>query len=666
MIRCIPCSYTFAFKGPAISVDTACSSSLVAAHTAAGNIFNGVTTSGLSAGAGLLLSPDTTGELDLMLSICRFFNAECMLPNKLASCRCLLYAAMFQKAGMLAADGRCKSLDAAADGYVRGEAVGALLMQAAEAAGTLVPLALFSGSAVNQDGRSSSLTAPNGPAQQDVMRTALAMAGLASGEVSHLQLHGTGTPLGDPIEMGAAAAVLVDGSQRVLPLAASTAKSWIGHTEAAAGVMGLTHASVALSYQLTHGEDSYRCLGLGCWLHYEPAAASTNQLNCLTLIVLTGILHLATINTHVSTILDMSAAKSAAPGWYLPRLAGPAVVADGSIATGVSSFAFQGTNAHVLLHQSDGEAAVVPQPADLVAWSRQRVWVAPPAHILLQTAAATGSGRFARQRQAAAVALEASLTAPQLSFLWQHGVLGVTVFPATGFLEMAAGSSRQMRASHEQGSATLRSAVFASPLALPPAPGAALAVHVRCTVTAAAGTCEVSSAAGPTGVHRAHFYASIAAVQTVLASRERPASASLTLSAVLLRRSSDPAVVAPRLALAEVAVPQQQLGMSLHPAVSEATLHVSAAHQARQQRVLRVAARVDAVQIPLPAADEQHVWTSSVVAATVVGTGGSAGTSGSHRLLGSDGAATMMEGMASKRLVTQVCASLRSLRWVQL
>jgi acyl transferase domain-containing protein len=220
-------SYTFGFKGAALSVDTACSSSLVASHLAAGNVFSGVSSGGLTAGAGLLLSPDTT--------------------------------AMFHKAGMLAADGRCKTLDAAADGYVRGEAIGAMLLQAVQQGDSECHgwLALFSGSAVNQDGRSSSLTAPNGPSQQEVMRQALAFAGLVAAAICQLQMHGTGTPLGDPIEVGAASAVLVDGARRVLPLAASTAKACIGHTEAAAGVMGLTHASVALSHRLTHGES--RC-----------------------------------------------------------------------------------------------------------------------------------------------------------------------------------------------------------------------------------------------------------------------------------------------------------------------------------------------------------------------------------------------------------------------
>jgi NADPH:quinone reductase-like Zn-dependent oxidoreductase/3-oxoacyl-(acyl-carrier-protein) synthase/acyl carrier protein len=225
-------SYTYAFKGPALSVDTACSSSLVATHVAATAVWSGTSTAALIAGIGLLLNPDPT--------------------------------AMFQKAGMLAPDGRCKSLDVAADGYVRGEAAGVLFFQniSVETSTTAsAALALLCGTAVNQDGRSSSLTAPNGPAQQEVARTALQMAGLKSSDVSHLQIHGTGTPLGDPIEMGAANAVLVDiaasrgsGTGRLIPMAASTAKSWIGHTEAAAGVMGLIQAAVGASHTTTLGK----------------------------------------------------------------------------------------------------------------------------------------------------------------------------------------------------------------------------------------------------------------------------------------------------------------------------------------------------------------------------------------------------------------------------
>jgi 3-oxoacyl-(acyl-carrier-protein) synthase/acyl carrier protein len=207
-------AFLYGMRGPALSVDTACSSSLVAAHFVYSQIMGGVSRAGLAAGAGLLLSPEPTS--------------------------------MFQKAGMLAADGRCKTLDAAADGYVRAEAVGALVMQLIDGVnGETTCAAIFRGSAVNQDGRSSSLTAPNGPAQQEVIRTALAAAGLQPHQVTALQLHGTGTALGDPIEMGAAAAVFFSKeaqTARHQPMVATASKSWMGHTEAAAGSMGLIHA----------------------------------------------------------------------------------------------------------------------------------------------------------------------------------------------------------------------------------------------------------------------------------------------------------------------------------------------------------------------------------------------------------------------------------------
>jgi acyl transferase domain-containing protein len=162
-------AYTYGMRGAALSVDTACSSSLLAAHFVGSQLKAGLSAAGMAAGVGLLLSPNPTG--------------------------------MFQKAGMLAPDGRCKTLDAAADGYVRAEAAGVLLLQghATGSAGGAAcsSLAVLAGSAVNQDGRSSSLTAPNGPAQQEVLRAALADGGLTPADLTGLQLHGTGTALGE-------------------------------------------------------------------------------------------------------------------------------------------------------------------------------------------------------------------------------------------------------------------------------------------------------------------------------------------------------------------------------------------------------------------------------------------------------------------------------------
>lgn len=160
----------------------------------------------------------------------------------------------FRKSGMLALDGRCKTLDAAADGYVRAEAASALFLEmlpkAAAGQQQSRVTAVLTGSAVNQDGRSSGLTAPNGPAQQEVMRAALGTARLAAGQVSAVQVHGTGTSLGDPIEVGALAAVFAAAAPAgSAPLALMAGKSLIGHSEPAAGVMGLTHAHMSIALQ---------------------------------------------------------------------------------------------------------------------------------------------------------------------------------------------------------------------------------------------------------------------------------------------------------------------------------------------------------------------------------------------------------------------------------
>ena len=348
----------------------------------------------------------------------------------------------------------------------------------------------------------------------------------------------------------------------------------------------------------------------------------------------------------------MSAAKSAAPGWHLPRGTSAAVnnTADGATVAGISSFAFQGTNAHALLQQQTAAPVAAPSGAALALWSKQRMWVAPPAHILLQTAAATGSGRgFARRQAASAVvALEAGLNTPQLAFLWQHMVLGVAVFPATAFLEMATGASRQLLNSNDLAGAALRSVVFATPLALPPAAGAP--VRVRCLVQAAAGSFEVGSAVGAAVQYRTHFFASLAAAPQAAAGASSSANRPAGIATALLRGS----LPAPaRMAVAEVAVPPQQLGMSVHPAASEAAMHVAAAHQLRQ-RALRVAARIEAVHTPLPLPEQQQVWASSLVVAGAAATGGSNSSQQEQQLVGSAGLSMRMEGMETRRLVAQV------------
>jgi acyl transferase domain-containing protein len=179
-VACGRISFTFGLKGPSVSIDTACSSSLVGAHLACSSFLPGGSVAALVAGVNLTLRAETT--------------------------------AVLAKAGMLTPDGRCKTLDATADGYARAESCVVHLLESNASTPRSIspgPAVVLLGTSINQDGRSSSLTAPNGPSQQEVIRSALRPAGdVFWGALSVLEMHGTGTALGDPIEIGAAFAVL--------------------------------------------------------------------------------------------------------------------------------------------------------------------------------------------------------------------------------------------------------------------------------------------------------------------------------------------------------------------------------------------------------------------------------------------------------------------------
>ncbi|MCB1921106.1 MAG: SDR family NAD(P)-dependent oxidoreductase, partial [Candidatus Competibacteraceae bacterium] len=203
-------SYLLDLKGPSLAVDTACSSSLVAVYLAVRSLQIGECDMALAGGVHLLLAP------------------EALVAST--------------KLGATAPDGRCKAFDAAADGFGHGEGCGLVALKRLPDAltdGNRI-LAVIHGSAVNQDGRSNSLTAPNGPAQEAVVRAALERAGIAPRQVSYVEAHGTGTRLGDPIEIEALSAVL--GAERDTPLIVGSVKTNLGHLEAAAGVAGLIKA----------------------------------------------------------------------------------------------------------------------------------------------------------------------------------------------------------------------------------------------------------------------------------------------------------------------------------------------------------------------------------------------------------------------------------------
>ena len=209
-------AFTLGWTGPAIAVDTACSSSVVAIHQA--------------------MSALQRGEADLALA----GGVNVILNSGVAP--------VFQEAGMLSRDGRCKTFDAAADGFGRGEGCGMLVLKRlgdAERDGDRI-LGVLLGSAVNQDGRSAGLTVPNGPAQEQVIREALRRAGVPPASVDYLEAHGTGTRLGDPIEAQAAGAVYGEGREPGRPLLIGSVKTNIGHLEAAAGVAGVIKALLSL------------------------------------------------------------------------------------------------------------------------------------------------------------------------------------------------------------------------------------------------------------------------------------------------------------------------------------------------------------------------------------------------------------------------------------
>ncbi|GAA3037083.1 hypothetical protein GCM10020000_13560 [Streptomyces olivoverticillatus] len=211
-------SYWLGLSGPSMSVDTACSSSLVAVHLACQSLRSGDCTTALAGGVNVLLSPE--------------------------------WFVVLSKANMLAPDGRCKTFDAAADGYVRGEGAGMLVLKRlsdAVADGDRIH-AVIRGSAVNQDGRSSGITVPNGKAQQDVVRRALRAASVTAAEVDYVEAHGTGTPLGDPIELRALEAVLGERGDRG-PLRVGSVKTNVGHLEPASGIAGLIKLVLALEHE---------------------------------------------------------------------------------------------------------------------------------------------------------------------------------------------------------------------------------------------------------------------------------------------------------------------------------------------------------------------------------------------------------------------------------
>ncbi|MGK4001428.1 SDR family NAD(P)-dependent oxidoreductase [Sorangium sp. So ce1036] len=289
-------AYWLGLRGPAVAVDTACSSSLVAVHLACQALRSGECDFALAGGVNALLSPES-------------YVAFCRLRA-------------------LSPTGRCQTFSANADGYVRAEGCGLLLLKRlsdAQRDGDRV-LAVIRGNAINQDGRSQGLTAPNGLAQEDVIRKALSLAAVEPATVDVVECHGTGTALGDPIEVQALGAVYGHGRSGDRPLVIGSVKTNLGHTEAAAGLAGVIKAVLSLQHAVV------------------PRS-----------------LHFAAPSPYIpwDTLPVRVAAQRAA--WE--RREHPRRV-------GVSSFGISGTNAHVLLEEAPAgpeapEPEASPRPATL-------------------------------------------------------------------------------------------------------------------------------------------------------------------------------------------------------------------------------------------------------------------------------------------------------------
>ncbi|WP_302675499.1 polyketide synthase Pks13 [Rhodococcus sp. W8901] len=306
-------SYFYDFRGPSVALDTACSSSLVAVHQAVRSLRSGESEIALAGGVNMLLAPPATLGFD--------------------------------EGGILTADGKIKAFSSDANGIVRAEGGGVVVLKRLEDAerdGDSI-LAVIAGTAVNQDGRSNGLLAPNPDAQADCLRHAYHDAGIAPTGVDYIEAHGTGTILGDPIEADALGRVVGRGRDDDKPALLGSAKTNFGHLEAAAGAAGLIKVVLAMREDVIPASLNYA--GPNPYIQFDKA--------------------------HLQVIPEATA-------W--PRYTGKAVA-------GVSGFGFGGTNAHVVVREYTGPAAVADADAAPVDLDHENTTIEAEAERMLAEAA---------------------------------------------------------------------------------------------------------------------------------------------------------------------------------------------------------------------------------------------------------------------------------------
>lgn len=366
--------------GPCISTDTACSSSLVATHLAHSGVLNNESFAAIAGGVNIMLAPLTT------VAICQLQVKRPALKRFESQFHALHQQA--QRGGLLpqalSPAGRCKSFDASGDGYGRGEGfVSALLTQHQSGPAAI---AVVRGSAVNQDGRSSGLTAPNGPSQTRLVLGALQQGGTEPGLLRLVAVHGTGTPLGDPIEVGALGqAVGSSPGSTAAPVVLSSIKACYGHTEGAAGLTGLLLAA-----------------------------------HCSVQVCSPPVMHLRNNNTYVEAALRDWTRNSRLCA-AIPRQQQTALFA--AQLAGTSSFGMSGVNAHVIMCAPQCLVADLAGPASVAKHllRGQSLWPMAPMHHLIHSCMPASQHAV----------FSCSLSQSTLAYIWQQQTMGSSTLPAT-------------------------------------------------------------------------------------------------------------------------------------------------------------------------------------------------------------------------------------------